>query len=228
VLPRVRRYADLPLAIGVVTLLVLLVVALLGHRLEGVWGSSRPRGIAPAAIEIPSLAATPTPPPAPEPPARPEAQARPAAPALRYALEAGPFLAAEAADQMEELLHSLGYATIRFRAQDVTRHYRVILEGFDSAEAARRAVAELGRGTLTETPAGQVQIEVTTAASLKEAIAAGRALRQRGYEARIVSTESPTVIYHLRYGQFLSESEARARGRELERLGIEGRVVRSK
>lgn len=225
--PRVRRYTDLPLGIAVVTLLFLLVVALLGHRLEGVWGSSPPRVIVPVAIEIPPPSAA-TPAPAPEPTARPEAPARPAAPALRYALEAGPFLPAEAADQMEERLNGLGYATIRFRAQDVTRHYRVILEGFDSAETARRAVAELGRGTLVEGPDGRIHLEVTKAASLKDAIAAGRALRQRGYEPRIVSTESPTVIYHLRYGHFLSESEARARGRELELLGIESRVVRSK
>lgn len=222
---RVRRYADLPLGIAVVTLLILLVAALLGRRFDEIWRTPPPRVILPAVSE-------PAPPPvaAPTPPApAPAASAEPSpAPVPRYALEAGPFLAAEAADRMEELLNGLGYATVRFRAQDLTRRYRVILEGFESLEAAKRAVAELGRGTLTETPTGQIRVEVTKSVSLKDAVATGRALRARGYEARIDSTESPTFIYHLRYGQFLSESEARARARELELLGIESRVVRSK
>ncbi|MBI2460034.1 MAG: hypothetical protein HYV61_00625 [Candidatus Rokubacteria bacterium] len=229
--PRVRRYADVALGLAVVALLVLLVVAGLGRRLDGVFRPSPPRVLlpAPAEVAVPPQAPTPATGPATDRPAAPGGPpAEGDASAARYALEAGPFLAAEAADRMEELLNRLGYATIRFRKQEVTRHYRVTVEGLDSLDGAKRVVAALGRGTIVEAPGGGGHVEVTKAASLREAVVAGRALKERGYEIRIVSTESPTTIYHVRYGQFLSEDEARGRGRELEHLGVESRVVRGK
>jgi len=231
VFPRVRRYADLSLGLAVVTLLVLLTAAGLGRRLDGVFGPSPPRAVlsVPAEVAAPPEAPTPATGPAANRAAAPGGPpAEGDASAARYAMEAGPFLAAEAADRMEELLNRLGYATIRFRKQEVTRHYRVTVEGLDSLEGAQRVVAALGRGTVVEAPGGGVHVEVTKAASLREAVVAGRALKARGLEIRIVSTESPTTIYHVRYGQFLSEDEARGRGRELEQLGVESRVVRGK
>lgn len=233
--PRIRRYSNLSLGVVVFALLLALVTLQLGQRLEGVWGNSPPHVIAPTPFQAslsssgpaPVQSAAPQPGRAPAAPDASTAPARRASPTPRYALEVGPFLAAEAADQMEDLLNRLGYATIRFRTREVTRHYRVSLEGYDSVETAKRVVADLGRGRVVQTPGGGAHVEVTKAASLKEAVAAGRALQRQGYQPRIVSTESPTVIYHVRYGQFVSESEARTRGRELELFGIESRVVRS-
>jgi hypothetical protein len=48
----------------------------------------------------------------------------------------------------------------------------------------------------------------------------------RGLEARVREDSTPTIIYHIRYGQFTSDVAARARAEELERLGIPSRVVR--
>ncbi|HSE95849.1 MAG TPA: hypothetical protein VLD61_08150, partial [Methylomirabilota bacterium] len=63
-------------------------------------------------------------------------------------------------------------------------------------------------------------------ASLREAVLAARALRAHGVEPRLSDEASPTMIYHIRYGQFPSAAAARSRGEELARLGLPNRVVK--
>ncbi|MBI2467537.1 MAG: SPOR domain-containing protein [Candidatus Rokubacteria bacterium] len=122
----------------------------------------------------------------------------------RYALESGPFTSGEAADRLEDQLNRLGYATVRFRKQATMRLFVVAATGFDSREEARRAAAELGRGTVIETGDGP-EVLLDRLPWLGEAVAAARPLRARGFEVRVEAETGPAVIYHIRYGQFGSK-----------------------
>ncbi|HEV8307378.1 MAG TPA: SPOR domain-containing protein [Methylomirabilota bacterium] len=241
-----RRYTHVPLGVVSMLLIVVIIAWLLERRVDGVWDPAL-RIAAPvrAAVTI-----APMPPRAPEaaaapveaPPERATAPAEapvspsasmpapvevtaPAPPAERYALESGPFTSAEAADRIEDQLNHLGYATVRFRKQQVRRHYVVAATGFPSLREARRAAAELGRGTVLEADDG-LEVQVDTFPTLHEAIAAARALRGRGFEIRLDEDLSPTVIYHVRYGQFQSQAAAHARGEALALFGLTSRVVK--
>jgi cell division septation protein DedD len=196
-----------------------------------------------AAAELDRLAVVPEPPPAPaEPPVRP-AEPAPAAepsvappalsppavvavepPVARFVLESGPFTSAETADRVEDQLNRLGFATVRFRKQEVRRLHVVAAVGFASVRDARRAATELGRGSVGEGEDGW-EVQLDRLPSLHEAIAVARAVRARGFEARIEPDLSPAVIYHLRYGQFATQAVALARSEELALFGLPSRVV---
>lgn len=227
-----RRYTHVPLGLVSLLLIVVLIAWLLERRVDGVWDPAF-RITAPVPVAV-TLAAVP-PPAAPAPPAEPEPPAEPAPvaappppapfPAERYVLESGPFLSAEAADRIEDQFNHLGYATIRFRKQEVRRVYVVTATGFASGRDAQRAAAEIGRGTMVESDQG-IELMVERVPSLGEAIAAARPLRARGFEVRVDPDVSPTVIYHVRYGQFASQAAAEARGEDLALFGLVSRVVK--
>jgi cell division protein FtsN len=239
-----------PLGLVSVLLVVAVIAWLLERQVDGVWDPAlRIAGPVPVAVTIIPVpsgadaavrdtpAAVPEPPPAPaEPPVRtpepppplvePPAVAPPAEPpAERFVLESGPFMASDTADRVEDQLNRLGFATVRFRKQEVRRLYVVAVVGFPSARDARRAAAELGRGPVVETEDG-MEVQLDRLASLHEAIAVARAVRARGFEVRIEQDLSPAVIYHLRYGQFGSQAEAGARSDELALFGLSSRVVK--
>jgi hypothetical protein len=238
-----RRYTHVPLGLVSVLLVVVLIAWLLERRVDGVWDAAlRIAGPVPVAVTLAAPAtpaapeAPPTaspvalpaePPPAPAP--APVAIAPPAAEPVgeRYVLESGPFLSAEAADRVEDQLNHLGYATVRFRKQEVRRLYVVRAVGFASIADARRAADELGRGLVVEGAEG-VELVVQRLATLGEAIAAARPVRARGFEVRLDDGPSPVVIYHVRYGQFTSHAAAEARGEELALFGLVSRVVKTK
>lgn len=236
-----RGYAHVPLALVSVLLMVFLIAGLLGRRVDGVWDSALRIGT-PVGTPVAITPARAAPPrvlelaPAPEPSASPVAIAVPslpvrvelpaaAAPSNRYVLESGPFLTAEVADRVEDQLNQLGYATVRFRTQKVRRLYRVVLTGFASAAEARRAVAHVGRGTVVTGDEGPAVL-VERYFSLREAVAAGRALRARNLQVRVDQDLGPAVIYHVRYGQFGTETAAEARSEELAALGLASQVVK--
>ncbi len=232
----VTRYAHVPLGAASLLLVLALIVWLVGRQLAGLWAPAlqvaRP---IPAAVSIalaPVDAAGSSPPSAPAPtPATPEV--RPAPPRMpepavetpeRYVLESGPFASAEAADRLEERLNGLGYATVRFRKQDVRRLYVVAATGFADLAAATRAAADL-RGSAAETEDG-AEVVLGRFASLGEAVAAARPARARGLPVRIDAEPVPMPIYHVRYGQFDSRAAARSRAEELALFGIQNRIVR--
>jgi hypothetical protein len=239
-----RRYAHVPLGLVSVLLIVSIIAWLLERRVDGVWDPALRIAVPiPAAVTIaPAPAGAVVPPPAPPPSAAeapavaaaPPAETPPAAlpdpppprpPEERYALESGPFTSAEAADRVEDQLNRLGFATVRFRKQEVRRLYLVAAIGFPSPREARRGVSELGRGSLQETPDGP-EILLDRVASLREAVGMARAIRARGFEVRIDEDVSPAVTYHLRYGQFASPAGADARSEELALFGLTSRVVK--
>jgi hypothetical protein len=242
-----RRYTHVPLGLVSVLLVVVLIAWLLERRVDGIWELAlRIAGPVPVAVTLaapvtsapPAAAVTPeAPPPAgplalpPEPlPVFPPAAVAPAPPAVpladeRYALESGPFLSAEAADRVEDQLNHLGYATVRFRKQEVRRLYVVRAVGFASVADAQRAADELGRGHVVEGDEG-AELVVERLATLGEAIVAARPVRKRGFEVRLDDGPSPVVIYHVRYGQFPSQAGAEARGEELALFGLVSRVVK--
>lgn len=243
-----RRYAHVPLGALLLLLLVVTIAWLLERRVDGVWDSAlRLATPVPAAVAIvpgpvePAAAAPPpaVPPPAAtapappvEPPPLPAAFAAAPAPVPpapppdeRYALESGPFTSGEAADRLEDQLNRIGYATVRFRKQATMRLFVVAATGFASREEARRAAAELGRGTVIE-PGDGPEVLLERLPSLGEAVAAARPLRARGFEVRVEAETGPAVIYHIRYGQFGSQPAAQARSEELALLGVTARVVK--
>jgi hypothetical protein len=101
----------------------------------------------------------------------------------------------------------------------------VAVPGFASAEEAARTVGELGRGVVVPGEDG-TDIVVDRLLSLGEAVTTARRLRERGIEVRLSEGVSPTMIYHIRYGQFESRSEADLLGRRLAEEGIRSRVVK--
>jgi hypothetical protein len=109
----------------------------------------------------------------------------------------------------------------------VRRLYIVTVGGFTSVREARRATADLGRGTVVEGEDG-VELQVERFLSFGEAIGTARSVRDRGYEVRVDEDLSPTVIYHVRYGQFPSQGAAEARVEELALFGLTSRVVKVK
>jgi cell division protein FtsN len=243
-----RRYTHVPLGVVSVLLVVAIIAWLLERRVDGVWDPAL-RMAAPVPVAV-TLAAVPSPAPGaaeatpawpaepaapvtPPPPADPPPVATPASPpapvvpppAERYALESGPFLSAEAADRVEDQLNHLGYPTVRFRTQEVRPVYVVTVTGFASTRDARRVQAEIGRGTVVSGEDG-VELQVDRLTALGEAIAAARPVRARGYDVRVDEDLRLTVIYHVRYGQFVTQAAAEARGEELALFGLPSRAVK--
>jgi len=240
----VGRYTHVPLAAVSVLLLLAIIAWLLVHWGDGVWAPAlRLAAPTPAVVAIPpdppapSSTASTSPAPAaspanpagpletPVPRPRREPSPRGLASAERYVLESGPFTSPEVADRFEDQLSSLGYTTVRFRKQDVTRLYVVAATGFASTEEAKHAAGQLGRGAVIEA-ADAAEVLVDRLPSLGEAIAAARPLRARGFEVRVSEALSQAAIYFLRYGQFSTRAQAQALRNELARGGIKSRVVK--
>ena len=233
----ISRYTHVPLVAASVVLLAAVIAWLLVDRLAGPW--PRWRGLAtppPSVVAIPAVpdagdSAAPTE-RAPGP-GRPEAPASrvPVAPSPappipeRYALESGPFPAGEAADRVEGELNRLGHATVRFRKEDTARLFVVTATGFASADEARQAVREIGRGTVVE-EGGVPEVVLGRHPSLAAAVEAARPLRARGFEVRVSEALAPSGQYHIRYGQFARRADAQAYREALARRGIVSRVVK--
>jgi hypothetical protein len=230
----ISRYTHVPLAAASVVLLAAVIAWLLVDRLAGPW--PRWRGLSsppPAVVAVPAVpdaadGAVPVErapgPGQPEPPPAPVV--RPPAPTPeRWALESGPFLAGEAVDKLEAELNRLGHATVRFRKEDTSTLFVVTATGFASADEARQAVREIGRGTIVE-EAGTSEVILGRHASLAAAVAAARPLRARGFEVRVSEALAPSGQYHLRYGQFARRADAQAYREALARRGIASRVVK--
>ena len=226
----ISRYTHVPLAAASVVLLAAVIAWLLVDRPWPRWrGLSSPP---PAVVAVPAVpdAADGVPserapgPGQPEPPPAPVA--RPPAPTPeRWVLESGPFLAGETMDKLEAELNRLGHATVRFRKEDTATLFVVTATGFASADEARQAVREIGRGTIVE-EAGASEVILGRHASLAAAVAAARPLRARGFEVRVSEALAPSGQYHLRYGQFARRADAQAYREALARRGIASRVVK--
>jgi SPOR domain len=226
----ISRYTHVPLAAASVVLLAAVIAWLLVDRPRPRWrGLSSPP---PAVVAVPAVpdAADGVPserapgPGQPEPPPAPVAR-RPAPTPERWALESGPFIAGEATDKLEAELNRLGHATVRFRKEDTATLFVVTATGFASADEARQAVREIGRGTIVE-EAGTSEVILGRHASLAAAVAAARPLRARGFEVRVSEALAPSGQYHLRYGQFTRRADAQAYREALARRGIASRVVK--
>jgi len=226
----ISRYTHVPLAAASVVLLAAVIAWLLVDRPWPRWrGLSSPP---PAVVAVPAVpdAADGVPSeraPGPGQPELPPAPvARPPAPTPeRWALESGPFHAGEAMDKLEAELNGLGHATVRFRKEDTATLFVVTATGFASADEARQAVREIGRGTIVE-EAGTSEVILGRHASLAAAVAAARPLRARGFEVRVSEALAPSGQYHLRYGQFTRRADAQAYREALARRGIASRVVK--
>ena len=131
----------------------------------------------------------------------------------------------ETADRLEGELNRLGHSTVRFRKEDTARLFVVTATGFASADEARQAVRELGRGTVVE-EAGITEVVLGRHPSLAAAVAAARPLRARGFEVRVSEALAPNGQYHIRYGQFARRADAQAYREALARRGITSRVVK--
>jgi hypothetical protein len=248
--PLGRRYAHVPLGLVSMLLIVSIIAWLLERRVDGVWDPAlriaNPVPVAVTITPVPAGADAAVPEPPPVPPSVPESlplappgPTSPASdrgsgapsptagesPAERYVLESGPFTSAETADRIEDQLNRLGFSTVRFRKQQVRRLYVVTVVGLASVRDARRAAAELGRGSIVETDDG-IELVVDRLPALSDAIAASRAMRARGFDVRADEDWSPAVIYHLRYGQFGSQAAAHTRSEELGLFGLASRIVK--
>lgn len=227
------RYTHVPLAAASLVLLLAVIAVLLVVRFGGTWPPWRSlTAPAPSVVPIPAVSESGL--SAEEPAARsgalvplPETPrpVRPPVEAAPFALEAGPFGSTEAADRVEAELNRLGHSTVRFLTQDTARLFVVTAMGFASAEEARRAVRDLGRGTVVE-EAGGVEVSLGRHPSLAEAVAAARPLRALGLEVRVTEALAPVVRYHVRYGQFARRADAQAYREALARRGIQSRVVK--
>jgi SPOR domain len=233
----ISRYTHVPLAAASVVVLV----AVIGWLLVDRFGGPSPRWPS-LATRSPSVVAIPAGPDATESggvpperaPGRPETPASGAAPVTtyqpaptpeRYALESGPMPPGETADRVEGELNRLGHSTVRFRKEDTTRLFVITATGFASAEEARQAVRELGRGTVVE-EAGATEVLLGRHPSLAAAVAAARPLRARGFEVRVSEALVPNGQYHIRYGQFARRADAQAYREALARRGITSQVVK--
>jgi hypothetical protein len=231
----VSRYTHVPLAAASVVVLAVVIAWLLWDRLGGPWPPWRGWSIpSPSVVAIPAIpdsaggaAPAERPPESPSPTASgaPPEPRPPAPPPERYALESGPFIPGDAADRVEGEVNRLGHATVRFRKEDTTRLFVVTATGFLSADEARQAVRELGRGTVVE-EAGVTEVIVGRHPSLAEAVAAARPLRARGFEVRVNEALAPGSQYHIRYGQFARRADAQAYREALAQRGIRSRVVK--
>ncbi len=223
-----RRYAHVPLGIVSLLLVVAIIAWLLERRVDGIWEPALLIAAPiPPVVSIASPALSRSDPPVANGPREPTAPPPPGygARTERYALESGPFRSAETADQRENQLNRLGFATIRFRKQDVARLYVIAATGFASVPDAKRAAVELGSGTVAQADHG-AEVLLHRLPLLHDAVVAARALRDRGFEVRVGEEASPTVIYHIRYGQFTTQAAAHARSEEIARLGLSNRVVK--
>jgi hypothetical protein len=223
-----RRYAHVPLGLVCLFVLATVIVWLLQQRVDAPWGSTTRAPDPHQAVAIPATPPEATAEGTAGVAAAASLGADPKAPAAgedaRYVLESGPFTSAESADAREEELNRLGFSTTRFRTQDLARFYVIQASGFASAEDARRAAEELGAQVVAG--AEGPELVLPRMASLREAVLAARTLRTHGVEPRLSDEASPSVIYHIRYGQFPSAAAARSRGEELARLGLPSRVVK--
>jgi hypothetical protein len=232
----ISRYTHVPLAAASVVVLSALIVWLVVDWLGGSWFHWR--GLAtppPSVVAIPAGpdggdSAIPERAPGPGEPSAPPGAVpvvpRPPAPSPdRYALESGPFLAGDGLDRLEAELNRLGHATVRFRKEDTTRLFVVTATGFASAEEAREAARDIGRGTVVE-EGGIPEVVLGRHPSLAAAVAAARPVRARGFEVHVSEALVPTGQYHLRYGQFARRADAQAYREALARRGIASRVVK--
>ncbi|HEY7139310.1 MAG TPA: SPOR domain-containing protein [Methylomirabilota bacterium] len=231
----ISRYTHVPLAAASVVVLAVVIAWLLVDRLAGPW--PRWRGLATPPPSVVTIPAVPDPddgatsaeraPGRPETPAGgvPVVSRPPAPPPERYALESGPFPPGEAADRLEAELNRLGHATVRFRKEDTARLFVVTATGFASADEARQAAREIGRGTVVE-EAGVPEVVLGRHSSLAAAVAAARPIRARGFEVRVSEALAPSGQYHIRYGQFARRADAQAYREALARRGIASRVVK--
>lgn len=227
------RYTHVPLAVVSVVALIAVIAWLAIERFGLSWPLGAP---APSVVAIPAVPDPADPPgltatsaPATTAPADvepgPASSRRAPVPPERFALESGPFVSGDAADRIELEVNRLGHVTVRFLKQDVARLFVVTATGFASAEDARQAVRELGRGTVVE-EAGVPEVVVGRHPSLAEAVAAARPLRARGFEVRVREALAPSFLYHVRYGQFARQADAQAYREALARRGIQSRVVK--
>ncbi len=232
----ISRYTHVPLAAASVVVLVAVLGWLLVDRLVGPW--PRWRGLAtppPSVVAIPAAPgpADGTPPErapgpgqsAPPTTGAPAAPRTPAPVPERYALESGPFPPGETVDRLEAELNRLGHATVRFRKEDTARFFVVTATGFGSADEARQAAREIGRGTVVE-EGGAPELVLGRHPSLAAAVAAARPVRARGFEVRVSEAVGPSGQYHIRYGQFARRADAQAYRESLARRGIVSRVVK--
>jgi hypothetical protein len=233
----ISRYTHVPLAAASVVVLAAVIAWLLLDRQGGPW--PRWRGLATPPPSVVAIPAVPDPGESAAPaerapgPGRPETPPsgapvapRPPVPTPeRFALESGPFPAGEAADRLEAELNRLGHATVRFRKEDTARLFVVTATGFASADEARQAVREMGRGIVVE-EGGNPEVVLGRHPSLAAAVAAARPLRARGFEVRVSEALAPSGQYHIRYGQFARRADAQAYREALARRGIVSRVVK--
>jgi hypothetical protein len=230
----ISRYTHVPLAAASVVVLAAAIAWLLVARLGGPWPRWRGLATPPASVAtVPEVAGGAAPPERAPGPGEPESPVAPVAVTPlppppspeRYALESGPFPPGEASDRLEAELNRLGHATVRFRKEDTTRLFVVTATGFASADEARQAAQELGRGTIVE-EAGVPEVVLGRHASLAAAVAAARPVRARGFEVRVSEALAPSAQYHIRYGQFARRADAQAYREALARRGIVSRVVK--
>ena len=208
---------------------VLLLLAVIGWLVSGDGARLRVGRLTAPAAPVVALPPTSSTPPDPGPPA-PEGPGASmphvaAVPVERFAIESGPFPSSSTADRFEAELNRLGHATVRFRKEDATRLFVVTATGFTSSDEARQLARELGRGTVLER-AGIMEVVIGQHPSLGEAVAVARPLRARGLEVRVSEAVAPSVVYHVRYGQFDRRGDAQAFRESLALRGIHGRVVK--
>jgi hypothetical protein len=150
----------------------------------------------------------------------------------RYALEFGPFLAAEEAERVERQLNTAGLPTVRFRQQGGGNLYGVFLERLPSqseAQATQERLKAQGFARTTVVGSGDnLSIRVGELVQLRVAVQAAEKLRTSGYQVRVAAQPGEALNLAIRHGNFASEGEARARSQDLSRKGLANRVVRVK
>lgn len=150
----------------------------------------------------------------------------------RYALEFGPFSAAEEAEQVERQLNTAGFPTVRFSQQGGGNLYGVFLErlpGPSEAQAAQERLKTQGFGQ-TALVGGDdtLSVRVGGLAPLRTAVQVAEKLRAAGYQVRVAVQPGEALNLAIRHGNFASEEEARARSQDLSQKGLANRVVRVK
>jgi Mrp family chromosome partitioning ATPase/cell division protein FtsN len=162
-------------------------------------------------------------------------RSRPAAPpAVRYALEFGPFVLPEEADHTEALLNQAGLTSARFRRQSGGNLFTVFIEGFATAKEAQDALDRLRADEIAAVPVGgrerreQSMIRVGEPAPLRVAVQMGERLRAKGFQVRVAAQSETISHYTIRHGSFATREEAEAKSQELTRNGLPNSVVQLK
>jgi polysaccharide biosynthesis transport protein len=186
-----------------------------------------PRAATPTARPTPAAVATPLQAPLAAPPA-PSSAVTTASPAVRFALELGPFVTTEDAEQVERRLIEAGHATTRLRQPTGAGLYGVLVERMPAgrdADALAGTLREQGFAGAAVVRRDPPAVRLGEPLPLRGAVDLAERARALGHPVRVAAEPGEAVAYVIRHGSFGSRPEAETRAASLGRLGLSPQVI---